>query len=657
MAIRKMIGEVLSDLGFVTRTQLEQALGRQREILETKVLPERLRRSRLVAESRQASLSTAIPMLGELLKEMGFVSQAQLDTALETQKDMVQQVGSLESEALFRVMDMGVMVNMSLNLAEVLNLIMKNANQVTGSEASTLMLVEEETAELIFSVPTGPKEDQITDVRIRRGQGIAGWVAEHEQPVIIPDVSSDSRFFDGIDKLSGFKTKSVLAVPLKTKSKLIGVLEAVNKKDGSRFTEQDALLLTIFGTQAAMAIENARLYGELKTQFEEKGRMERNLSESEKLRALGQLSGGIAHDFNNILGAIIGYAEIALYKPEDQAQAIKSLKGVLAASERARDLVGQILAFSRQSAPEKVPVRIDRVVTEALELLRSTLPVSIRIDTDIDPEAGAVFADPTQIHQVLINLFTNAWHAIGDREGAIRVSLEAVTIEGGRTGGDGQPRPGAYVKLEVADDGCGMEECILDQIFDPYFSTKEKGMGTGMGLAVVHGIVKNHGGSIRVASHPGGGTRFSVWFPRIKGEIVPEIKAPSILPTGTERILLVDDEKALVEIQTLMLSDLGYRVTPRTHPEEALALFREDPDAFDLLLTDMTMPKMSGSELAQKILEIRPDFPIVLITGYSERINRDKALALGIRDLVFKPLNTAALSGIVRQALANDYGK
>jgi signal transduction histidine kinase/CheY-like chemotaxis protein len=625
--------------------------------LETKVLPERLPRSRLVAESRQASMSTAIPMLGELLKEMGFVTQDQLDAALETQKGLVSQVGSLESEALFRVMDMGVMVNMSLNLAEVLNLIMKSANQLTGSVASTLMLLEEETSELIFSVPTGPKEDQITDIRIQPGQGIAGWVAEHERPVIIHDVSKDPRFYDGVDRLSGFKTESVLAVPLKTKNKLIGVLEAVNKKDGSRFTEQDALLLTIFGTQAAMAIENARLYGELKTQFEEKGRMERNLAESEKLRALGQLSGGIAHDFNNILGAIIGYTEIALYKPEDQTQAIKSLKGVLAASERARGLVGQILAFSRQSAPEKMPVQFDRVVTEAMELLRSTLPTSIRIETEIEPDAGAVLADPTQIHQVLINLFTNAWHAIGDREGAIRVCLGAAVIDRERTGGDGEPPPGSYVKLEVLDDGCGMEKCILEQIFDPYFSTKEKGMGTGMGLAVVHGIVKEHGGSIRVTSRPGGGTRFSVWFPRIEREIVPEVKAPSLLPTGTERILLVDDEKALVEIETLMLSDLGYRVTPTTRPEEALSVFQEDPDAFDLLLTDMTMPNMSGSELAQKILEIRPDFPVVLITGYSERINRDKALALGIRDLVFKPLNTAALSGIVRQALANDYGK
>ncbi|RJR35845.1 MAG: GAF domain-containing protein [Desulfobacteraceae bacterium] len=510
MALKKLIGEILSDLGFVTPEQIEAALQEQRKISKNAVLPEKLDRARLVSEARLAEKAASMPFLGQLLYEKGYITKEQLDEALAVQDEALKRFHALASTALCSILDIGAIVNSSLNLVEVLSLIMKNANKVTQSVASTLMLVEETTGDLVFSVPTGPTAELLVDNRIPRGKGIAGWVAEHEQTVVVPDAKQDPRFYSEVDKITGAETRTILAVPLKAKAKLIGVLEVINKSDGTPFTDDDALLLSIFASQAAMAIENARLYGELKDEFEKRSRMERELAEVEKFRALGQLSSGIAHDFNNFLGGIKALAEISMLHPDEPKKVKQSMEQILQASNRARELVSQILVFSRQGDEEKVEVSISQVVMEAVQFIRATLPSSIDVRLDVPPDSGTVLANPTQIHQVLMNLCINSSHAMNGK-GVLKISLRPVETESA-----GSPDSRPFVKLDVTDSGCGMDDCTIKQAFEPYFTTKEKGFGTGLGLAVVHGIVKGHGGSIRVFSEPGKGTSFEILLPRIR---------------------------------------------------------------------------------------------------------------------------------------------
>ena len=651
MAIKQLIGEILSDLGFVTQKQLEDAIKMQREISERELLPELLQRTQIVAEARFSGKAETIPLLGEILMEMGYITKGQVEKALKNQEDMLQIYCKLASDALCSVMDMGALVNSSINLAEVLSLIMKSANKVTCSIASTLMLLEGDTDELIFSVPTGPQADKLMDIRIQRGQGIAGWVVEHEQPVIVPDVKKDPRFYLGIDKITGFETKSILAVPLKAKAKLIGVLEVINKEDETAFTEQDALLLTIFASQAAMAIENARLYGELKDQLEERNKMERELADSEKSRALGQLSAGVAHDFNNILGAIMGYSEMSLYNIQNERQVQRNIEQVLKASNRAKDLVKQILAFSRQSKQEKIPVQSNQIVEEVLKLFRATLPSTIVIDHSITPDAGTILADSTQVHQVLMNLCTNAYHAIGEKGGAVGVTLAALELDASEVNAYAGLKPGPYVKICINDDGCGMDQCTMEQIFEPYFTTKEKGVGTGMGLAVVHGIVKSHGGVITVRSEINKGSTFEVMIPKIDLEVEEEEEILESLPTGNECILFIDDEEMLVKLGNHMLSLLGYKVIAKISSLEAFKVFRANPEGFDLVITDMTMPGITGDKLAIEMMKIQPDIKVILCTGFSEHITEEKAKEMGIKAFAMKPLVIHDLANTIRKVL------
>ena len=649
MTIKKLLGETLIDMGFVTRQQIDKALQKQKKRFQKKPLPERLQRAELVSEARLAPGKT--PLLGQILTDLGFITEEQIDKALEEQDKTLELYNTLENKKLGTVIEIGSIVNSTLNLAEVLALIMKYANQVTNSRASTLMLLDDETGELVFSVPTGPKAGELTDIRIPSGEGIAGWVAENEQPVLVPNVREDPRFYQGIDKISGLETKSILCVPLKAKTRLIGVLEVINKDDGSAFTKEDALFLSIFAHQAAVAIENARLYGELKDQIKEARQMQTKLASSEKFQALGQMASGVAHDFNNILSGIMGYAEMALYDIPEKSRARKSIEQVLKASNRAEDLVKQILAFSRQSDQERKPIQVHHIVKEALKLVRVSLPTTIDIRQNISTHGTTVLADPTQIHQILMNLCTNAHHAMREKGGVLEVSLAPVELD--KTEVDDYPdlKPGSYLKLSISDTGDGMDSSTMQRIFDPYFTTKEKGLGIGMGLSVVHGIVKRHNGAIKAFSKPGKGTTFHVLLPRIEKEIEYKTEALEPLPLGKERILFVDDEKALIDLGKQMLERLSYKVVSRTSSVEALEAFRANPHKFDLVITDMTMPNMTGDELAEKIMAIRTDTPIILCTGFSERITEEQAKKMGIREFVMKPLVMSDLAKTVRRVL------
>ncbi len=378
------------------------------------------------------------------------------------------------------------------------------------------------------------------------------------------------------------------------------------------------------------------------------------LHQAQKLEAIGTLSGGIAHDFNNILTAIIGFTDLGLRSVQagNNKESEYSLKEVLAAGNRAKELVKQILTFSRHSTQELKPLSIQFVIKEALKLLRSSIPTTIEFKGNINTACQPVLADPTQIHQVLLNLCTNSYHAMRETGGVLAVNLEQIKLAEPVSKIGANLPPGDYVKLTVSDNGLGIADDVLGRIFEPYFTTKGKDEGTGLGLAVVHGIVTSYGGAITVHSTVGNGTDFCVYLPVIKTVAVNEEQENGVVPpTGNERVMLVDDDAKIVEIDKIILTDLGYEVTGFTSSTAAWETFKRSPDDFDILVTDMTMPDLTGVDLAREFLAIRPDMSIVLCTGYSEIVNKEDAKKAGIREYLMKPVSRVKLAMAVRAAL------
>ena len=387
----------------------------------------------------------------------------------------------------------------------------------------------------------------------------------------------------------------------------------------------------------------------------EQKKLEFQLMQAQKMEAIGTLAGGIAHDFNNILAAVMGYTELAMMDLPQDTPAYAKLAEVARAGKRARDLVAQILTFSRHSETKREPLEMRSIVKEAMKLLRASLPSTLEIKQEISDQPCWVMADPVQIHQVLMNLCINASHAMRGKAGTLFVSLGPEEIGEPRAALNPELRPGAYVHLGVRDTGHGMEPDVVARIFEPFFTTKQVGEGTGMGLAVVHGIVKNHQGAIEVASVLGQGTVFDLYFPVIteEGEIGGAF-GDLQLSRGTERILLVDDEPALADLGKQVLEALGYQVQAHGDSREAWERFAADPEAFDLVITDLTMPGMTGAELAEKILALRPHLPVILATGYSDILTEDEAMEMGVREYLLKPVSTGRLAEVVRRVLDTD---
>lgn len=384
--------------------------------------------------------------------------------------------------------------------------------------------------------------------------------------------------------------------------------------------------------------------------LEEKAKLTSQIQQAQKMESIGTLAAGIAHDFNNILTVIFGYTNMALYNIPENSPARNDLDSVLKASDRAKNLVRQILTFSRESELALQQIKPHAIVKEVVSLLRSAIPTTIEINHDIDPECGTILADPTQIHQVLMNLSTNAVHSMQEK-GVLEISLKQAVFTRGDLVHYPEMVPGAYVRLSVSDTGVGMEQETLNRIFDPFFTTKKIGEGTGLGLSVVHGIVMAHHGMITVDSTPGKGTTFHVFFPIIETEKIQVVENDQALPTGNERILIVDDEEYLTEMWRQLLKFLGYRVTTTTSSKKALDIFRAQPEEFDLVITDQTMPGMTGAELSQELMGIRPDIPIILCTGYSSRVSIEEAIAMRIRKFFMKPVDTRQLAIAIREIL------
>jgi len=385
---------------------------------------------------------------------------------------------------------------------------------------------------------------------------------------------------------------------------------------------------------------------------QDKERLAGQLRQAQKMDSLGTLAGGIAHDFNNILSPIIGYAEIIQMESDPTSDHARNAEGILKASLRARDLVLQILTFSREKEQEKKPIKIQPVLKEALKLLRASVPATIELQEHVDSHCGPVMGDPTQIYQVVMNLCTNAYQSVQEQSGSIEIVANEVLLTA-----EDQPQflelsPGPHIRIAVSDTGPGIDPDILDRIFEPYFTTKQMKSGTGLGLSVVHGIVKSHAGAIKVYSEPGQGTSFSVYLPRFidsHTETAPALGEPII--GGNESVLLVDDEVAIVHVIQKILENLGYRVTGFADSREALAAFKTHPDEFDLIISDMTMPYLSGTQFAKAVLAEKPGIPILICTGFSEMVNRLKIAKSGIRKVILKPIIKSEIAKSIREVL------
>jgi PAS domain S-box-containing protein len=391
--------------------------------------------------------------------------------------------------------------------------------------------------------------------------------------------------------------------------------------------------------------------GERKRAEEEKLVFATQLQQAHKMESIGTLAGGIAHDFNNLLSPIMAYSEMAMMELPQNSPIQQNLRHIYKAGERARDLVKQILAFARRREEDRIPLKTSMVVEEAIKFLRSIIPSTIQIKYDCLTEQDTVLADPTQMNQIVMNLCSNATHAMREKGGILEIILnnehigpDDITQFSGLTSGH-------YLRLLVRDTGPGIPPDIIEKIFEPYFTTKGPGEGTGMGLALIYGIVKSYGGDVGVESEVGKGTTFHVLLPFEEAEVSLTTETKIELPRGKERILLVDDDKDIVDIIQSMLKNLGYKVTARTSSIEALEAFRHNPEAFDIVITDMTMPNMTGKDLAKELMAMRSDIPIILCTGFSELIDERRAKEMGISAFVMKPIVMRQIANTIREVL------
>ncbi len=368
------------------------------------------------------------------------------------------------------------------------------------------------------------------------------------------------------------------------------------------------------------------------------------------MEAIGIFAGGIAHDFNNILSPIFGFTQLALDNAPEGGKVREYLSEVLVAAKRALELVQQILTMSRQGERKQIRVQIHPLINETLNLLKAVLPATIEIRNNIY-NCGYVLAGPSQIHQVVMNLCTNAYHAMQHQKGILELTLKEIETSGEKTLPDPEMRPGKYAKLTIRDTGCGMNREVMDRIFKPFFTTRKAGKGTGLGLSIVHDIVKSHQGYIKVFSEPDQGTTFDVYFPVIEEveSLVTEIPMTDL--KGDEHILVVDDEDQIRRMIKNILERLGYQITLGESGANALEIFSNNPKNFDLVITDISMPKMTGVELAGKILDIRSDLPIILSTGFSESFAQEKAESIGARHIITKPPRRSDVAAIIRKVL------
>jgi len=557
---------------------------------------------------------------------------------------------------LTTLVDVTQRLTRGLDLATVLQAIVDAAALMFAGEASVRLL---EGEMLTRVAATRGRVASLSHPQVPIGVSVCGHVAMHRQPMIVPDMALDSQIAPEVrTALRGEWLRSLLCVPVHVGTRILGTLQVYRERD-QLFAQDDLTLAISLADQAAIAIENARLFQEAQEHAHQlaaanaalqgeiterqraetaRQRLEAQLRQAQKMEALGTLAGGIAHDFNNILAIILGYTELLLLDLPPGALEWQNMQQILIAGGRAKRLVQQILAFSRQGEQKRQPVQLSFIVQETLTLLRASLPSSIDLRQSLSKDTGVVMADPTQLQQVLMNLCTNAEHAMRPKGGWLEVCLDAVLVDATMAAAIADLLPGPYARLTVRDSGRGMTPDVLERIFDPFFTTKGPGEGTGLGLAVVHGIITSYKGAITVVSTPGQGTTFAIYLPCVPGLVEPAAPAEELLPQGYGRILFVDDEAALAPLAQAMLTRLGYVTETYTSSRDALMAFQQKPQRFDLVITDQTMPYLTGEAFAHALRHIRPDIPIILCTGFSHTMTPEKAASMGIDAFLMKPL-------------------
>ncbi|MGA1867914.1 MAG: AAA family ATPase [bacterium] len=550
-------------------------------------------------------------------------------------------------------------------LKNLMNIMMENA----GAERAFFISVKNErlyieaegaagkdVVQILESIPLDERDDLLIPV--------VNFVHQSMKHIVLDDVRRERAFAQDPYVLK-YNPKSILCLPIMRHSNLTGILYLENNVATDAFTSDRIRVLKLLASQAAISLENSRLFSETATlnkilqkeinerkeAEKEKEKLKEKLIQAHKMEAIGTLAGGIAHDFNNILMAIFGYTEMSMDKLSEDSEQYKNLKEVIKGAHRAKDLVKQILAYSRQGVSEKKPVQVSAIAKEALDFLKASLPATIEIRQKLDND-DTIMADPTQIHQVIMNLCTNAYQAMRQEGGVLDVSLSKVEVTSSDFSGNHDLKSGSYIRLTVSDTGHGMKPELLKRIFDPFFTTKAIGEGTGLGLSVVQGIIKKHEGDITVESSFGKGTTIHILLPLINtlSVEVNEESSKSLLE-GTERILLVDDEEVNLCMWRQLLELLGYHVTTIADGLKALEIFERSADEFDLIITDMTMSQIRGDQLAQKLMSIRPDVPVILYTGYSDMITEEEAKALGIREYIIKPVIKTEMVATIRKVL------
>ncbi len=533
-----------------------------------------------------------------------------------------------------------------LNDSEVYEYVMDEAVKLTDSKIGYLHVINEDQQTITLTLWNKEALKECTTVSDNHHPIVKGGIwadSIRQKKLVIHNTYQSHPDKKGYPEGHSHLTRH-MSVPVLEEDQVRLVFGVGNKSQN--YDESDVKTLQIVANELQKIIVQRH-------SIEQRRTLEAQLRQTQKMEAIGTLAGGIAHDFNNILTAIIGYTEITIGDLAPDSRAASDLQQVLNAGNRAKELVKQILSFSRQAEQELQPLRPQLLVKEALKLLRSSIPTTIEVKENIDPECGAVLADPTQIHQIIMNLCTNAYHAMRETGGVLGVSVTPVELGSDDLTTKMHLTAGIYVRFEVSDTGCGMDKIVLEKIFDPYYTTKGKKEGTGLGLSVVHGIVKSLHGDITVYSSLGEGTTFRVYIPMVDTEAKKVLQAATTrqLPSGDEHVLIVDDDEAIVKMEEQMLKSFGYQVSAFSRCEEALNAFRSHPDAFDLIITDMTMPGITGLQLTREVLALRSDMPVILCTGFSELINEKKAKDAGICRYLMKPLLKKDLAIAVREVL------
>jgi PAS domain S-box-containing protein len=512
------------------------------------------------------------------------------------------------------------------------------------------------------------ESEELLSTFIDNFKGIAYQVSAEELDVFKP------RLFRGaIEEITGYRTEDFAAInwnsiihpddiiQVKQKRKMCMDFPDSESDMEYRFITRNGNIFWVKENARVVKIGNEQLlHGTIfnitqqKKAEEEKLKLEERVRHSQKLEAIGTLAGGVAHDFNNILCIIMGYTDLVLKNMTSEDKSYCHLSHIQKASKRARDIIQQLLTFSRKVEIRKQPIDVGPVISETLTFLRSTLPSNINIRLNLDITDEMILADPTQIHQVIMNLCVNAAQAVQNQEGTIEVTVTSRNADLKKIEVCRDLPEGRYIKIDITDNGPGIPPEIADRIFDPYFTTRGNLDGSGMGLAVVHGIVKNHDGCISMSSKPKQGTTFTIFLPIVNYRPEKPVNSKETCPTGTESILFIDDEEDITVIGKMMLEERGFRVKTEINPLNALNTFKNNPQGYDCVFTDMTMPRMTGDTLFKEIRKIRSDIPVILCTGHSDYINDEEALAAGLSAFTHKPINGNELVNLIRSVIDNN---